>query len=422
MPKKKWTNEQNLLQAAYQIASCRLVMNLYLYYENACEDQALSARVQNYEDSFLQVLKEAQKGSFLTGTLDSLRQNVIRDMESLTAYTDRLQLYEYLINRTEYRFRPFPQEYESDPDHLCAKLMEEIKAAEDSTAGLLLMDIRSQLPIRMTRARFLDMLEQELKQIEAEAGADILYLLERLETAAGLAEPVCHPQWEEIDALTRKLAGYDWRKPDQAAFEEAENCLRLVTEKLTRETDSYILLQDLINALYVILLTREQGFPLPPEEETYENLLTRLVYGLEHDDEALNFEALDELLMSLEGIQEAAADTWEEASGDAFHKISLLLSGNLFTKLEDPSQKASDSSAAIHSFLSRLQTSLEKADKPLSRAMMAAVLAQMPPAAKDLEEVEELILNSLAACSDEGEKLGAMAVLNMIGQETDPET
>lgn len=94
------------LTAAYHCSYIRLALNFYTAYEAAAEKKGFeNDRISGLCDRFCELLDACLKGQSDCGA-DELRQDVIREMEKVTDYTDAFQAYEYVMNRIEGRFAP----------------------------------------------------------------------------------------------------------------------------------------------------------------------------------------------------------------------------------------------------------------------------------------------------------------------------
>ena len=100
------------LTAAYNYSFIRMTLNFYTCYEMMAEKTsdpaeetlALYDRYLGSLGSFLEGFlekKETFEKETLLEELEELRQDTIKEMEKLTAYTDIFQAYEYVMNRVE---------------------------------------------------------------------------------------------------------------------------------------------------------------------------------------------------------------------------------------------------------------------------------------------------------------------------------
>ena len=113
---KKKNTEENLhiyvegLSSLYKrMAELRLAMNYYTFAEIYSDfDFAKKTAVDPYINEIQQIINDVILLDTLSldavDRIDALRNRIIAKMEILTAYTDIFQIYEYVLNRVEYRF------------------------------------------------------------------------------------------------------------------------------------------------------------------------------------------------------------------------------------------------------------------------------------------------------------------------------
>ena len=151
------------------LSRIRMMMEYYMFYEMISEGlnpyvesaketaDALHGIVEQYfekEPAMSEVEKMAQD-------LLDLRREVIDRMDVLTAYVDRFVVYEYVLNRIQYRF----DDMETMPsDGVFAQdLLQFIFGSRDN--AVISDNIRfavGQLPMRMTRSRYFDLIKESL--------------------------------------------------------------------------------------------------------------------------------------------------------------------------------------------------------------------------------------------------------------------
>lgn len=88
--------------------------------------------------------------------IDALRNRIIAKMEILTAYTDIFQIYEYVLNRVEYRFSEseFGDEYYND--RFEKDIYRYITGDKDNTViNMKLSQIVGQVPMRLSKINFM---------------------------------------------------------------------------------------------------------------------------------------------------------------------------------------------------------------------------------------------------------------------------
>ena len=91
----------------------------------------------------------------LTDKISSLRNRLIAIMESITDYVDKFKIYEYVLNRVEYRFKDDELDEEYYNTYMTNDIMHYILSDKDNVSiNGRISEMVGQLPIRMSKARF----------------------------------------------------------------------------------------------------------------------------------------------------------------------------------------------------------------------------------------------------------------------------
>ena len=95
-----------------RIGYVKLALNLYSFAEVYGEDTEYTQLVSDYAQRLANIITEGISGDDteknydgILEEIDSLREELIERMEVLTAYTDRFQIFEYVLNRIEYNYK-----------------------------------------------------------------------------------------------------------------------------------------------------------------------------------------------------------------------------------------------------------------------------------------------------------------------------
>lgn len=409
------------LSAAYRYSFSRLALNYYLYYQTVWEEHRISKEAQEDGKTFGELLKAYLQGEPRLSELDNLRNCVIHKMEIITAYTDCFQIYEYVLNRVERRFekKPAPK---YTPEHLAMRLTEMITSSDASSAyHQMVRSVISQLPVRYTKQKFASLVEE---RFSAYIGSDktsienVLYML-RTTSMVLLPEDMDVNQPDLYGLLTR-IQSADFRNLSKEQYEECMDCLYLATEKITLETDSYVLLQDMINDLYVLNLTYQEALTDASEEQTFFKIVEYILSAFDAEDSHGLPEEEDELLEKLEGIQETMEVTLMETEPDGdeiAEKVSRLVSGSSFMKLDTEEPAAAETADRLwiqekaQQFCQELNEVFGKVPKAVARAIMASILSYLPTAFRNAGELEQYICDSLTSCTDFAEREASMELL-----------
>ena len=418
------------MSAAYRYSFSRLALNYYTFYETMYETAAVPEKIREAAKEFNELLKgfldgdeHAEQSVHLEQIrrLDGLRSRLIHTMEIITAYTDCFQIYEYVLNRIERRFAEQESAGQSVEDFTAA-LVETLMRSDDAVImNSRIQEVMGQLPVRYTKQKFYSLLMERLT-IYAGAGKssleDILYML-RTSAMVTLPEDMEQEQ-EELYGLLEKLRHMDYRNLEKEQYETCTDCIYLASERLNREAGIYLMLEDLINDLYVLLLTRKEALIDGVEDQTFRAIAEGILKQFQEENGRVLADEITELLERLEGIQESSMEHFlyqdKENKDGELAKIEKLLSGSSFVRLDGEEQE--DESADRQwieekgrEFCRQLGTVFEGMPKAVVRAVMAKILSYLPVVFRTSQELEAYIRGSLESCTDSAEREACMEIL-----------
>lgn len=426
-------------------AQVHFLMNYYVLFEQTAEHQmdgteTAAVDAINRAVDILFHEKEEQDIREATEALSQLRTSVMRRMDVLTAYADRLQIYEYLLNRMEYSY----QEDVSIPDEsvFANKLVQFIfSSKENVVVNETIQQVIGQLPVRMARSRFFEIIKNSValyKDSDKESLKGFQYMLE---TSAGIYEPAFQSDYfagirESID----EFAKADYENMTEAEFHAMQEKLEDLIRQLLEITDSYMMLQEVINPL----LAYAEALPYAKETELMQKAKEIAVSILElfdQKDVAQVPEEVDGKLMDFEGIQEELNEKqqlleavleqillsyqeqaqqmglWESLS--VFQKISKLLSTSIFIDTEEkeddtlPVEKE-DIEQVQNELVGKLAELFQERPIRYLRAVIANTLPNVPVFFENSDEVKKYIEDALAQCHDQSEKKVSMELLEQL--------
>ena len=421
---------------ARTLSLARIAMNLPVYLDMGEEQSDEYTRVSKLSAAYCSLLGRVNKE--LISGLDekreeealSLRKESTQIMELLSAYTDRFTVYEYVLNRLEYRFSGASLEAGYSDEDMTQKLSSE---TDQTVRQSMLVSIIEQLPMRMTRKRFFQVLAEGMDAYKGSDKEAVDGQLFMLRTAAMLEEPAefkqSFPAFYEV-VETFKQAPLS--TVSEAEWNKLHDMLADAMEELNSQMDRMLLLQELINDLCVVTMT--EGCTWTEQHKTCSSIISfTLTPGT---DEA----ALNAMLTALEGIQEQYSMTFQEKSTlvdelmqsskeqlseqgmlETFSKLevlSKLLSSSRFADIEQKQESETVEASYIEeqtaALISELETFLKSSSKPLARAVMAKLVTMVPLFIRDYNQLEEYIQNSLSSCSDVAEKLACIEIIRSL--------
>ena len=413
------------LTAAYHCSYIRLALNFYTAYEAAAEKKGFeNDRISGLYDRFCELLDACLKGQSDCGA-DELRQDVIREMEKVTDYTDAFQAYEYVMNRIEGRFAP----------KLIGKKPEDTESLTEENPVLVYNCARSgsptrtdagdyrTAPVRFTKQKFFALLEDRLsiyKGLPRSGFEDILYILR---SEGLLNRPMARE--EAYGTLFDRMKAFeqaDLRHLTAQEYRHLASELEEGSREINALSGEILCLIDMVNDLCVILLAQGTAVSdLSCEQNTKEILkgIQTLFASKEWEDIP---EEVTDRLPALEGKQEQYFEQWfrddisleelQEENGpeaEAAWKAGLLMSGSAFMSLEKPDADETEVDEAffrekLDALFKDMGERWKELPKAVVRAAMAKCLSSLPANFQSLDEAREYIQGSLDSCSDEIER------------------
>lgn len=366
-------------------------------------------------------------------TLEKLRNQIIIKMQILTAYTDRLQIYEYVLNRMEERFKP---QTPVDESRFVQQLVHYIFSSKDNMViNENIKDSIGQLPVRMTKKHYLELLRDSISLYKGSDKESLDSYLYMLRTSAMIYEP------EQIDLYFIEfkdtmeiLKKADYSNLSNTEYDRLVSTLNNMAEKLIDITDYYVSLQETVNSFYTVLLARQthsgrQTILMPESEESacfriLENV--RMQFLSDQKEDYLG--KAEENFALLEGVQEEVTERLYEIGRQTekngknteeeilnLEKMEKLMSTSIFVDLSDKEKAGIVDEEYIETTWNHLASDLSELfgqnQKMVNRAVMAATLSKMPVFFNRMEEVKEYIENSLMQCGDLSEKNVSMRIL-----------
>lgn len=437
------------MTAAYQYSYTRLVLNDYTLYETLSDSTDVSGNVTAAALTLNELVKEFADGQDISEELLKLRKDITHTTEILTAYTDCLILFEYVLNRQERRFHSLKASAYDDESF--ADMAEAyITRAEDAPAQRSrVSEVIGQLPVRYTRQKFFDRILEGLKPYigsPKESLDDMMYLL-KTESMVLLPEGM-EEEFPEYGQVLAELLETDYKGLTREAFDRLFDVFQETGTKVMEDSGSFVMLAEIINDLEVLVLSGNDAVKDLTEEKLYEEILRTVTGQFDQEGFPVWDDGAEELLTRLEGRQEAyydrymrfelpAADENLRRDSDYIRMVNVdrMISGSIFAKLlmiedagsdaagnedagsEDAGNKDAGSAAeeeatvdrkcleeTVGQFTAGLEEVFARTSKPVVRAVMARVLSELPVMFASAEEIRNYVLASLASCSDDNEK------------------
>lgn len=429
------------ISAACHYAYTRLALNYYMYYEVTQEGDVVRSRLERLRKQYHGLLKDFLEGNLKLKELNGLRDETAIAMEANTAYTDVFQVYEHVLNRLEGRFEPRlmgNRTVQPDEEAWTAEIMAYIMDTDEAmVVNERIQNVVGQLPVRLTRNKFFAMVEEGMsvyKGGEASGLEDMLYILR---SEATLVRPQdMETGYEDLHSILREFENTDFKAITAEEYRHLTAGMERAGQILLDTTGELMLFMDLINDLYVLMLSRKWVMMEVSEESLLKGILFAVQSLFEEGAvKAIPQELTDKLTM-LEGKQEAYFEQWMrletevkstdsgmDEEGEILRKIELLMSDSSFMSLDRAGDRADQKvdekllAGKLEGFFEELSASWEGKPKVLVRAVMSKILSRLPVFFHSLEEVRLYVEGSLRSCSDSREKEISMGLIRMMMEQ-----
>lgn len=430
----------------FTYSALQFTMNFYNYYEMTTKHE-----MSGIDTSFFMIDDIAKKTIFASfdgkkreeaiSQIDSIREEVIDVMQELTELADRFSIYEYILNRIE---KNFDQNLvDVDNDVVSKEIMQRIFADQDQLLiNTRIRSMLSQLPIRMTRTRFFDMLRDSLSIYEGSDKSSVCDYLYMLLSASGLTNLNVDHQKEEKNQVMKDLYNQlhffeqlNWTSMSEEELKNAQNVLTLAVEQIKDSTDRYYSLQEVINAFYCMLLN--QPYALAEAEgkvQPLKEIMLAISQSIAENKKESLSEAIVDMFEYTEGLLEQYVQyiSKDESILEGIDKSnqvlidSLMLTNqvtslslsksltsnsifiDLHAKVEESKADKNFINLKYEEIVTIFSKALESKNKLYHRSMIAAALREMPVLFHTVEEVRDYVRGSLSGCHDIAEKVASV--------------
>lgn len=418
-------NIKRLLLAAHRYSYAGLALNYYSLSEMMCEE-GISEKVRAYVKELDPLVQGFLDGTLTSGNLDALRNQVMTSMEVITAYTDCFQIFEYVLNRLERRYKN-DVTMDRDLSEFTNRVMEYLAISEDNAImNDRIRQVIGELPVRYTRQKFCQLIREGLSGfcgLEKKSLENMMYLLR---SGSMVALPDCmEREYGELFKLLHQLKTADYQHMDKDTYDAYVDRMSWAGEQLFENSGFYMLIQDILNNLYILYLSGGEAMMDAGEKQTMENIVKGVLNWFRKGNTTMIEDEITDLLYELEGIQESAMERYLSCCGpiscdnplsDAVRKVELLLSGSPFVQLDQAVTEEGTVDRAyleqtMELFFKELDAVFLSVSKPVVRAIMAKLLSSMPVMFHSVEDLREYIQKSLDSCGDEAELGTAMELI-----------
>ena len=388
---------------------------------------------RSFRERLASLVSGSEEVSDYEKDLKKLRLENKNRMEFLTAITDRLVAYEYVLNRIELRFSPeekLNDFLKSNPEDafLNRMIMFLTRGGDKRVFGTRLQSVIGEIPIQITKNKLFERIDQALTlYLDSDETAidELIYMLRMVGLVASSGESV-EKYRKEYPELAKPLKDFEETDLNQIS-EEEYNRLRdeifSLSGVLQGLMDFYSEFQRCVNDLLAIVVV---GRWLPGDESAFEEkereaLGAFIDSGESSEDRLIPLEGrIEGLTVRLERImsQVEAPDMnlWEEVEYQDVALLARLLSNSVFADIDPLFVETKTVTREMirekeDVLFAELSESMKTSPRPVRKAIIAKVLEKLPPFLRNQQEIEEYFRVNLFGCRDKAERCAVMAIL-----------
>ena len=368
----------------------------------------------------------------LIAELSAVRRQITDEMRAITAFVDKLTMHESVLNR---KIAANTEDMEIPDIGMVERTVEQFIFSDNDRVGvnLRIQQVIAQLPVRMTRQRFYDVIAESVALYKSGERSVAEDFVDSIRDVAGITEidDSCLKHYETLyDMLTKTmemLNSIDYPTVSADEVEKAGSAIEEAAEQLSALSSDLMQKQEIINDLLIFLYASPYA-AAEYQDERYPEALELLRKVVSENE--LEPEELVDRLTGLEGMQEEAyerltileadlgilAASMDKQTGSDLKSADILTSSSLFTDLDkmlslDEDGREMADEALIKGLTEALITDFDRMfsgmDKLKRRGIMAVVLGHVPVFFNSRKEITDYIGYSLERCGDDRE-LGAV--------------
>lgn len=406
---------------------------LSAYYNNLLylAENNLDEGLEDYSSQADGLIEEAfldERASDLPKRVEKLRRELLSFSLKFDAVTTMYQVYAHAFAR---KYSIHELSLPKDLDEEAKKILEFIFGSEESfLVNLNIQDVCKALPIRFTKAKFLEILMEALDSYQGSDRLAFINFLYRIKDSffvdvIGEEDKKAFSFFRELEVFSGvDIAGFS----KEEARELYEKLTKLIDDGMDAFEDCRRLLE-IVNALvgYLSFMEEAEGFDKTKELSFLRELLSwkiRLCDFSDEDEARLdelfsefvpNFEELQEKVFRAEPLIEQLLETDGLSSRE-----ELIGLQNAIYIMEYPYFKEEDrenfGKTVDKEYLNKVKTELEEKfltlfqnnKLPVRRSIMAYILKELPVFLKNRTEVMDYVRTALHTCDREEELRAAL--------------
>ena len=431
-----------LASALYNYSAIKLSLNFFTGLEMSDE----------YENEYITKIGLILKDTILAGrkpsdddikTITDLRDSITGKMKVLTSYTDALEIFEYVLNRREADIKGTTSA-NVDIYSLADAMYRFVFSDNDKViVNTRIQDFIAQLPVRMTKQRFLDIVTNSLSIYKGGEQESLMDFADTIrDTAIARTPDGFETEYPELFKIYSELRDADYSALDSIGYDNLSASLSKATQEIESEVTDYLMVMEIINDTLILAYTADIA------EEKYKtkecDVALKILSSLAGSEDIYKAaEETDALLPELEGTQE---NSYEELipiesnldelitsyapefpenesmqkNFEALRRADMLTSSSLFMDIDKNFSIVNN--VADDDFVNKikeevtrdLSDALAGKNKYIRRSIMAKVLSTMPVFFNTQDEIKQYFEEALLGCNDNAELTACEAIVNDI--------
>lgn len=428
---------ETAIQTYADYGTLELTFSAYTLLEEILEKEERYAKEE--EETIQKVLVslfELSRGDCLFDKLaqqmDTLRGEITKKMDLLTAYTDRLICYEYVLNRMELRFMPEKELNRSLAGFSEEEYMDKLKQYLFGDRDKQIMHdklrlVVGQVPVQMTKGKLFERIGEALTLYNGDDRSSLDRFLYMLRTASMVYEPAHYVgQYRELERILTCLEEADYVHLTKEQYDKLVELLENGSKEIHELTDFYYLAQRVLNGIYALCVILPHVRKESPIQRTGRQICHSLADRVCQEEMLLPLEGHIEALVEKSSYLESVLFEIQSSYGEELDKEGLtslfedfvlvanLLSDSLFVELSGKDEEKVDAAyvqSCANQLFDELTEKLSQVSRPVKRAIMGQVLEKLPIVFQNSEEVEQYIRVNLMGCPDKAEKCIVLTML-----------
>jgi hypothetical protein len=381
---------------------------------------------------------------FEKDNLMNLRNKIESNMEILSYYADEVKTYEYIINRIEGRFSKDYYDLEDDQSFAGNLIQFIFETDENIVINEKIKLTLSQLPIRMTKNKFYEYVENSLELYKGAYTTDLSNFIDMLEGTAILGQEY-KGAYKAIFGGIETLRNADYKNIEKVQFDNIVDIKADIAERIDEIYSVYTLGVSILNNL--IEISYCDRFDLFANNEQLK-IVDELFHVIKIKGGDITVD--DELYNSLEKIEgvieanleeiERYAPVIEKARTQHNKSIEEYGYADTYKNIEKLDYMSSTSSYFVDpdkidwiendtrvdeftlaktkkEFIAKIDEYLKDKPQEYKRATMSRLLYLLPVTFKKPQEIHSYIINSLEQCSNIHEKNASKELLRQVIEE-----